>query len=691
MPENLNLKTVETVDTRPFRKLVMTIGELPSAFVESMTYYELLAWFVNYLETVIIPTVNNNAEAVEELQDNFIELKNDTETEISRFETELTAAFNQLKDFVDNYFDNLDVQEEINNKLDEMAEAGTLQEIITQYINSTALWMFDNLAGMKAATNLVNGSYAKTLGYTTKNDEGGAWYKIRTKTNDDTTNEKTLIALTDTTLVAELCITNSMNVKQFGAKGDGTTDDTNSIQLCVNNCDNVNVPEGTYMVDAETHINLRSGNKLELDNSAVIKAITNDATTYTVLLVDNCEDVEICGGTIEGDRETHTGETGEWGHCIRLWGTSNRIYIHDINLINAWGDGIDCDITGSAVTARVHVNNARRNGYSITKADSFTSNDDIIENTHGTNPQCGVDIEPNDGSDILRNITFNNLYTKNNAAYGIILALIGGNDTDNYTNISINNLRSENDRRGIGLTPKAGRLGEIHVNEPVIIGTAAANGILVDTQSEMPIRIVHPIVKYYHASAVGDSGIQVQGSIPENATACGNVDIINPVVTNPIMPEGSEINPTWAITVRTVVTNVHIIDPIDLGGRLIRFALKEGNIIQDAFKLTKQDRNGNETVSADNMRLYFTSSTYTANHNVTMRGDQTFPVGTKFNFINTGSYRMEVKFPDNYIYPISSTTGTSVYLNDKGSSMTIERITSDAWSITNQNGNITTS
>lgn len=110
MAENLNLKTVDTVDTRPFKRLVMTIGELPTSFIESMTYYELLAWFVNYLETVIIPTVNNNAEATQELQDLFTELKN----------------------FVDNYFDNLDVQEEINNKLDAMAEDGTLAELLAK-------------------------------------------------------------------------------------------------------------------------------------------------------------------------------------------------------------------------------------------------------------------------------------------------------------------------------------------------------------------------------------------------------------------------------------------------------------------------------------------------------------------------------------------------------------------------------
>lgn len=41
--------------------------------------------------------------------------------------------FIDLKDFVDDYFDNLDVQEEINNKLDEMVEDGTFQELLDAY------------------------------------------------------------------------------------------------------------------------------------------------------------------------------------------------------------------------------------------------------------------------------------------------------------------------------------------------------------------------------------------------------------------------------------------------------------------------------------------------------------------------------------------------------------------------------
>lgn len=46
----------------------------------------------------------------------------------------LTNAFIELQKFVNNYFDNLDVQEEINNKLNIMATDGTLENIINQEI-----------------------------------------------------------------------------------------------------------------------------------------------------------------------------------------------------------------------------------------------------------------------------------------------------------------------------------------------------------------------------------------------------------------------------------------------------------------------------------------------------------------------------------------------------------------------------
>lgn len=59
--------------------------------------------------------------------------------------TDLETAFNSLKDFVNNYFDNLDVQEEINNKLDEMKTDGSL-EVLLQAVIDTAQVMTLNPA-----------------------------------------------------------------------------------------------------------------------------------------------------------------------------------------------------------------------------------------------------------------------------------------------------------------------------------------------------------------------------------------------------------------------------------------------------------------------------------------------------------------------------------------------------------------
>ena len=50
---------------------------------------------------------------------------------------EFIAKFIELKDYVEDYFENLDVQEEINNKLDEMAEDGTLTDILNNKILPT--------------------------------------------------------------------------------------------------------------------------------------------------------------------------------------------------------------------------------------------------------------------------------------------------------------------------------------------------------------------------------------------------------------------------------------------------------------------------------------------------------------------------------------------------------------------------
>ena len=199
---------------------------IPLAFDESLSYYETLCGLLDYLQNTVIPALNNNADAIIEVQN----------------------LVSELQTYVNNYFDNLDVQEEINNKLDAMVEDGTLQEIIADYLNSKAVFGFDNVASMKTSTNLIDGSYAETLGYHTKNDGGNALYKIRTITNDDVVDESFIIALNDNTLIAELVIDNNINVKKLGAYGDNTHDDTSIFNKMLNKLNKLIVGIGTYKI-----------------------------------------------------------------------------------------------------------------------------------------------------------------------------------------------------------------------------------------------------------------------------------------------------------------------------------------------------------------------------------------------------------------------------------------------------------
>lgn len=171
----------------PFRVFCQKV--IPLAFDESMSYLELLYSVLHYLKETVIPAVNNNADAVTELQN----------------------LYNELKSYVDNYFENLDVQEEINNKLDEMAESGQLAEIISLYLDYNLLQCYNTNAELKQSTSLNNGSFARTYGKLTYNDGYGAFYKIRLRTNQDEPDDDNLIVLINTeNLIAEKMFDNNI-------------------------------------------------------------------------------------------------------------------------------------------------------------------------------------------------------------------------------------------------------------------------------------------------------------------------------------------------------------------------------------------------------------------------------------------------------------------------------------------------
>ena len=189
---------------------------------DAITNYELLQAVIKYLNTII-------------------ENENNVESNV----TALYNSFVNLHDYVKNYFDNLDVQEEVNNKLDEMVEDGTLESILLNYTQTTKA--YDTYNDMILDTSaFVNGMKIKTLGYHFINDNGGAEYIVTNVQNDN----KYQVSV-GTNLYLELISEELLNVKQFGAYGDDQNDDTQIIQLAIDKAKILNkklyFPKGIYV------------------------------------------------------------------------------------------------------------------------------------------------------------------------------------------------------------------------------------------------------------------------------------------------------------------------------------------------------------------------------------------------------------------------------------------------------------
>lgn len=153
--ENLTLIKPEKVQNI-INKFCYTIGMIPSSYKVSLTYEEQIIAIGHYLEETVIPALNNNAEAVAELQTLFV----------------------QLRKYVENFVDNIDIETAINNKLDQMAQDGTLAEIINNKIfaelNQEVQANTENLRQL----NFAKGDFINLNDYTSNEDKTAAIEEI---------------------------------------------------------------------------------------------------------------------------------------------------------------------------------------------------------------------------------------------------------------------------------------------------------------------------------------------------------------------------------------------------------------------------------------------------------------------------------------------------------------------------------
>ena len=122
---NVNNNYTDMKTLTPFKLCVLQNFPFIEADFDAVTNYQLLCKVVEYLNNVI-DNNNKQNDNITQLEQNFITL------------------YNYVKD----YFDNLDVQEEINTKLDEMAENGTLANIIKPFIKVPQLLIVNSKEDM---------------------------------------------------------------------------------------------------------------------------------------------------------------------------------------------------------------------------------------------------------------------------------------------------------------------------------------------------------------------------------------------------------------------------------------------------------------------------------------------------------------------------------------------------------------
>lgn len=217
-----------------------------------------------------------------------------------------------------------------------------------------------------------------------------------------------------------------VNVKDKGAKGDGRTDDTAAIQAAIDAVagtkGTVLVPDGVYMIQAvRWGLQLKSGMTFKLAPGATLKAIPNGAERYVLLRIAGASNVWVTGGTLEGERHQHKNKAGQWGMGIHISRGSSHITVTQVTSKNMWGDGFYIQGAEDVRLCQVFADNNRRQGLSIINVKNLLVTDSVFQNTHGTRPGAGIDVEPDHAEQAVSGVRIENSKFINNAGGGVRL------------------------------------------------------------------------------------------------------------------------------------------------------------------------------------------------------------------------------------------------------------------------------
>ena len=227
--------------------------------------------------------------------------------------------------------------------------------------------------------------------------------------------------------------TDYVTPQMFGAVGDGVTDDTQAIQDAMNAHSNVYIPstKDGYLVNGwydgfldspNGGIKLNSNQRVYMGADCKIKVDTNNGAFYNAFNVYGCEDVEIHGGKIIGERDKHDPSTHSdapdrtqgFGIAVQ---NSKDVLIENVDISEMWGDAIvlhtpdNLNGYNSNITIRnCYLHDCERQGISVVVGDNVLISNCTVGTISGHAPQSGIDLEPTSKEDkmYLHDITIEN-------------------------------------------------------------------------------------------------------------------------------------------------------------------------------------------------------------------------------------------------------------------------------------------
>jgi len=177
-------------------------------------------------------------------------------------------------------------------------------------------------------------------------------------------------------------------------------------------------------IDGRKGLILGNRMTLRMAKGAVLKALPSSSEGYALLEVASVSDVNIIGGTLLGERDTHRGTRGEWGMGLDINHATN-VVVQDVTARDCWGDGFYIGLASRNITfCGVIADRNRRQGLSITGADGVIISRCTFKNSAGTPMEMGLDIEPNRGETVC-NVLITGSTFAHNAGEGLASGVPG--------------------------------------------------------------------------------------------------------------------------------------------------------------------------------------------------------------------------------------------------------------------------